>query len=309
MNRPTYITIIVLLVGVLLGSLYFLYASWLQATVPFLNITLQGYNDMLNLSGSAQFYPNMRYAEKEISYGFEDACSQIKKDNVRTAFDILEGKTSLVFSESSSAQITFVCSELPPDPKRSAHFVAGEGGPTEIVNTSLFSVIMAGKVSLYKDEQCGQPLISLHEILHALGFDHNKNQRSILYPTLSNSCNQQLDDAIVDKINELYDYESIPDFKIESIDASKGGALFNFQIKVVNRGLASAENVNLKLSSNGKEIETFDLGEMEIGTRKIFNVTSLRVPLRAKSFTFQVDSENEIRELYEDNNEIKIDVN
>ena len=47
-----------------------------------------------------QFYPNMRYTNRNISYRLESACTQNKWDDIKSAFDIISEKTSLSFYHS-----------------------------------------------------------------------------------------------------------------------------------------------------------------------------------------------------------------
>ena len=111
------------------------------------------------------------------------------------------------------------CSDITPEPTQKDHFVAGEGGPTLVINTTVYAIILEGKIALYRHEICDEPQIALHELLHALGFDHNSNSKSIMYPITN--CAQELDDYIVQTINQLYSVPSRGDLLIEEIDANK----------------------------------------------------------------------------------------
>ena len=54
-------------------------------------------------------------------------------------------------------------------------FIAGEGGPSNITKSGDFSVITHGSILLIKESKCERPNIAIHELLHALGFDHSEN--------------------------------------------------------------------------------------------------------------------------------------
>ena len=283
------------------GAGYFLYMQ-----LPTAPITLHATPQDDNLSAprqystSKQFYPNLRFATYVITYGFEEACSDEKKASVREAVSILEFESVLDFNEQPTrdAQIHILCSEIGPEPEQTGHFIAGEGGPTEIINTTLYSIIREGKLSLYRNENCDKPLIALHELLHVLGFDHNSNPRSILYPTLD--CAQELDRYIVESINALYEAESLPDLVITNANATKEGRYISFSIEIVNRGLVETNDAKLEVLEGKQVLQTFDLGNLDIGVRKTLSVQNLRASRSGSEILFHVVSSS--RELNENNN-------
>jgi hypothetical protein len=220
---------------------------------------------------------------------------------VEEAFSILEQRTVLEFYESNSPEIDILCSELAPKPEDRSHFVAGEGGPTEIINTSVYYVIFSGKVSLFRDEKCSTPHIALHEILHALGFDHSSDKGSIMYPVTD--CDQTLDNYIVDEINRLYEIPSYSDLGIQDIRADKSGIYLGFHIEVANYGFRDAKNVALKVYSQGELVKEFDLEDIPVGTRKFLDVKNTRVSKSANEIRFLVTTSPEEDELSYENNE------
>ncbi len=246
------------------------------------------------ISNNSQFYPNMRYRSKEISYFMENICSEAKKRDVIRSFSILSNRTILRFYLTDrNPEIRILCSEVAPTPEEENHFVAGEGGPSEIINTSLYAVILSGKVSLYREEKCTEPKIALHEILHALGFDHNSNEKSIMYPVTN--CNQELDNYIVEEINSIYSAPSYPELIIESISANRTGRYLSFDIVVGNYGLQDSANSSLDLYADSEKVKTFDLGKLEIGTRKFLTVSNVRIPRASDNIDFIiVTKENEL---------------
>ena len=261
-----------------------------------------------NNTVSKQFYPNMRYKNRLISYNIDSNCEQNKFDNIEEAISIIESETILNFYQSNvNAEINFLCSEIQPEAKYADHFVAGEGGPVEVINTSLYSVILAGKVSFYREDRCDRPLIAIHEILHALGFDHNNNPRSILYPTLD--CEQEIDSSIISDINAIYSVEKAPDLRIIKVDVSKSGAYLNFNIEVLNQGLDDLETASLSIYADNELVKKFDLGDIDIGVKKILGVENLKVPRSSQEIGFYVDEENSIREIFEDNNAVRVILN
>ncbi len=263
---------------------------------------------------SAQFYPNMRYGSKNISYRLESTCPPSRWTDTQRAFEILSQKTILQFYYSKDASekpdITIQCSEIVPSEieyqRIKGHFIAGEGGPTEIlVNASAYgTIILGGNISLYKDERCGEPQIAIHEILHALGFDHNNNSDSILYPI--SSCTEEIDQDIVDELNRIYSIEPDPDLRIDRIEANKTGRYLNFVINVSNRGLANAKEAYLNVYSGGELAYNYTLGGVEVGEMHKLQVQNVRVSSDSESIVFQISLGKDEMDMNEANNRVEI---
>jgi len=258
-----------------------------------------------NVSGEiVQFYQHMRYSDRNISYKVESACNEEKSSNIRKAFEILSERTILSFNEVlENPEIKILCSDVAPEAEEKGHFIAGEGGPSEIINTTNFAVILSGKVSLYRENKCDEPKVAIHELLHALGFDHYNNKASILYPITS--CDQQIDSEIVEMIDKLYKVDSLPDLIIESIEATREGRYLNFDINISNVGLIKSKDADLQLFFEDDKIANFSIGKLDIGEKKILAVENLRLPSRADKITFVVESED-IGELSLANNRAEI---
>lgn len=254
---------------------------------------------------SNQFYPNMRFPESEIGYQFDSACTQEEKNSVINSFEILEEKTILSFNE-DNPRLMIICAEDAPEPTGKDHYVAGEGGPTEVFNTTLFAVITEARISLYREERCDSPHIALHEILHALGFDHNDDPGSILYPTLD--CDQTLDDYLVEDINSIYSVKSAPDLEIGAVNVTKSGRYISFDIEITNRGLQPAQQVILEIYTDNSLLRTFDLEQIEIGTKKILNVENVRASSSVSRIAFEVRQKNNGDEIYDDNNRVELEL-
>jgi hypothetical protein len=254
---------------------------------------------------SKQFYPGMRFPEKNIGYEFADECDDVRKENVRRAFEIIDEKSVLSFSEDSGSEKVYVlCSKIAPKAEDKDHFIAGEGGSTKILNASKFYIIKEAQIALYRDEKCETPNIALHEILHALGFDHNSNEESILYPITS--CNQEIDDDIINSINNIYNIRSLPDLAIMKIDLNKTGKYLNFEMVLGNQGLQDYGKSVLKVYGDEEKIGKFDIDKIEIGHSKVFSVTNLRVSNDLKIVRFEVESDSSLNELETGNNQASI---
>lgn len=261
-------------------------------------------NELEKISNeSVQFYPNMRFSEREITYEVEDACSEKQKEDVIRAFNILDELTILDFSENpQDGKIRILCSNIAPKPEQKNHFVAGEGGPTKIINASRFYVIEEAEISLFRQERCEKPNIALHEILHGLGFDHTSNKESIMYPVTD--CEQEVTSDIISEISELYLIPSRADLTITKLSANTTGRYLNFGIWIENQGLKDVNNATLLLRSGNEQVGEFSLNEIFTGRRVIFTVNNIRLPRNSEGIVFEVKAENEEQELNIENNKV-----
>ncbi|MEK6892935.1 MAG: matrixin family metalloprotease [Nanoarchaeota archaeon] len=245
-------------------------------------------------SAGAQFYSNMRFPDKEISYEVESACNMQKRREINEAFAILSEKTILRFHLlENEAQIKILCSEIPKEKQNEEeknYFIAGEGGPTAAINLSNgYYLILSGKVSFFRTEKCNETKLALHEILHVLGFDHSGNQKSIMYPVTS--CEQYLDSYIIDELNRLYAIPSLPDLAIEKISANKTSYGLSFSISVANSGFSEAQNSQLDIYSEGNKITEYDFGLIKPGMKKMLDVQNAKLPRKTGSLLFVVSSD------------------
>jgi hypothetical protein len=303
-NFLSILFIMILLVAISYSS-YYLYQNFPRETIQLISQNTPEIK-VTNTIPSKQFYINMRYSDRIINYHISESCPKSKSDAMIKALDTLETKTILIFNPTSKSESTIkiLCSDISPEAEEKNHFVAGEGGPSRVLNTTLYAVILEGKVALYREGNCNNANVAIHELLHALGFDHNNNQKSILYPTLK--CDQEIDQEIIDSINKLYKTESLPDLLFEKVNATKGGRYLNFHIEVLNRGLKDSKQVYVGIYADDEFIESFDLKEISIGAKKIIDVQNLKVPLNTKTIEFIIDYENQILEISEDNNRITL---
>lgn len=298
------IILLVVLVGALAVSSYLLYLNLPGEPQEFTFIDDESDENVV-YGTSQQFYENMRFPDKKITYNFKDECSGEKIVNAGEAFSVLEEKTILKFEKTSNnPQIIIFCSDISPEPEEKGYFIAGEGGPTEVINTTLYGAILSGKLSLFRDETCNKPHIATHEILHVLGFEHNNNPESILYPTLD--CDQEIDSYIIEDINNLYSVEGKADFKIINVNAVKSGRYLSFDIEIINRGLSNAENLVLSVYADGEFVKDFEMDAVGIGIKKTLHVENLAISRFADEVSFVLDEQNIIPEIFEDNNEIEL---
>jgi hypothetical protein len=296
------------LLVLLIGTGYIFWSFYPSEERVFEEFVIENSDDLDIGSGNLQFYHNLRYTSRNIIYYIEPECTKGKTQKAKMAFEILEEKTILDFTESSdknSAEILILCSNIEPKLENKGHFIAGEGGPTKIVNASRFNVAFQGEVSLFREETCNTPQVALHEVLHALGFDHNNNSGSIMFPVTN--CEQTLDDEIIFEIDRVYSFNSLPDLLIDDVEASKVGRYLNFNIEVANYGLRDSRNSSLVLIVDGKELDdSFDFEELKIGSKKILKVENVLVPRSFDSLEFLVKSGDEELSLVNNRAEVRL---
>ncbi len=287
---------IILVLGIVLTGVYF-YDSVSQ------QLQYNKYADNVTAPAvSGQFYNNMRYPDRTITYTIAPECNFKKQEDIAGAFAALESKTVLKFIQSNGGEINFLCSNVAASPDEAGHFIAGEGGPSKIVDAGRFSVILSGKISLYRPEKCQTPQVAIHEILHSLGFDHNGNKKSILYPITE--CDQEIDQYLIDNINTLYAFDSKSDLVVTSAQASKSGAYLDFVANVSNQGLKDSPGADLLVFANGKQIDKFAIGKMGIGIVSTLKVSNIALGGNPDKIEFVVESSEE--ELSKDNNRVEI---
>jgi len=298
------IILLIVLIGALVFSSYLLYLNLPGEPQKFTFIDDE-LDENIVYGTSQQFYENMRFPDKKITYTLKNECDGEKIINAREAFSILQEKTILEFEETSTnTQILIFCSDISPEPEEEGYFVAGEGGPTEVINTTLYGAILSGKLSLFRDETCSKPNIAIHEILHVLGFEHNNNPDSILYPTLD--CEQEVDEYIIEDINNLYSVDGKPDLKIIDVEAVKSGRYLSFDIEIINRGLSDTSNLILSVYADDELAKEFEMDEVGIGIKKTLHVENLAISRFADKVSFVLDEQNTIQEIFEDNNKIEL---
>lgn len=236
-------------------------------------INLPSYN------GSLQFYPNMRFPKKELTYSIDSICNDEKRVRIIQAFSRLENETSLIFfpSQNSIVDISAKCQETEV-PRNQDTFIAGEGGAKTIIRTDKFNIIEQGEILLLYKKACNNYHVELHELLHVLGFKHSDNPESLMYNT--SECNQRLTQDIVDELNRLYLIPELPDLYLTNITATKHTAYLlnylDFSVDVKNQGLAKANNVTLEVYSSNNKIEEFNLESIGYGEGKYFKASNIR---------------------------------
>lgn len=305
---------VIILINALAFGSYYLYQN-LPGELEEFRISDYGLGitpDIGNVSSELrQFYPNMRFNHNNISYFINPECDDEKTERVKSAFSIIHKETGVIsfrIGSEEDADILVGCS-LESYQKEENIFIAGEGGPTKIVNSSLYPIILRGKVMLYKEsphgevQKCDSPVTELHELFHVFGFDHINDSTKIMYPYVD--CEQKIGEDLIEILINLYSIEALPELYFANISASKSGRYLNFEVLIRNEGMIDASDVSLEVYAEDELVKAFDLGEIEFGAGKSFYVDNLTLPSRSidkvkleiKSKNKEIDEENNIIEL------------
>lgn len=257
-----------------------------------------------------QFYQNMKFNHNQISYQIDSNCELTKTEKMTRALkEISDNVPEISFYQSSeNPDIEFSCTEKSKDSVAGKeYFVAGEGGAKEIIQTGNYNVITNGVVLLYGNPnnalKCDFPNVELHEIMHVFGFNHTTDKNSLMYPYLE-SCDQKIDQKIIDELKRLYSEKNLPELYFDSVLAIKKGRYLDFNITIKNSGVIDANDVNYSIYDEGKLIESRKIGDLKFGGGVYLQVQNLKLLNRdSKQVSFVIDSANLIDEMNKSNNE------
>jgi hypothetical protein len=230
-----------------------------------------------------------------------------KQNNINDAFDVISNLTVLSFNQVSSGEdISAFCNERSNREARSrGYYVAGEGGPVNITKTDNFNVIFRGEITLIKESNCDEPKIVIHEIFHALGFEHSQNPKSIMHGV--SKCNQEIGEDLINTINEIYSYPVLPDLAFENVSALMNGRFFDTNVSIRNNGLKASQNGKLVIYADEKKIKEFDLSSIKTGYGSVIILRNLLVSqMSVDEIKFII--EYNFDELEKNNNEIKLEI-
>lgn len=260
------------------------------------NFSIDGSKDL-------QFYENMRFQSKSISYLIE-GCPLQRYDDMERAFEIVESETVLDFYPVDFDEEIYVsCSER--NKVENGLFVAGEGGPTNITKAGDFNVIFNGEISLIRDSKCSSPNVGIHELFHVLGFNHSDNPGNIMYPV--NKCNQEISEDMINLISELYSLPSNPDLVFEDVSAEISGRSLDISFTVRNFGFGDSGESKVVISSRGNILKEVEIQEIKIGYGRTISLQNVFVK-QLNADNLELFIETEFQELDKENNKINLEI-
>ncbi len=228
-----------------------------------------------------QFYTNMRFNHRQISYYINTECDGAKKTRMEDAFSIFSEEAGKIINfypaEETKAEILVGCSADSYEKEKNI-FIAGEGGPTNITNSSM-PVIRRGKILLYNEEAavCDEPLLELHELIHVFGYDHISKENDLMYPYLN--CKQTINPDLISHLKKIYTIEPYAELYFSDISAIKhrfaGKDYLNFNVSVLNWGIIKAENVIVEVTAKNNFKYPLDLDDIDFGAENKYYITNL----------------------------------
>jgi len=297
--------VIVLIAMLVLG--YVIYYNMPAAPIALIERGSKDKVQHVNYGDTPVFWENLRFAKDKITYYIEPTCTEKRTEKMKEAFDIWSEQTGAVTFYSASfqdADIMVGCSKdyVKLDKRL---FLAGEGGPSQVINTSNFKIIQNGKIVLFRSSDCKYPVVEIHELAHVFGFDHSQNPTSIMYNT--SDCSQRITPDMIRIIRELYAVPSLPDLRIAELSGVTKGRYLDFNISINNEGLSNAENVYLKISVEGDVFEEIEMELISVGNGRILSAENILMPTRnPEKIRFEVDPDNVVKEINEKNNVLEL---
>ncbi|MEK6918327.1 MAG: matrixin family metalloprotease [Nanoarchaeota archaeon] len=248
---------------------------------------------------SLQFYENMRYPESTISYNIGD-CTIAKRDEAIRALNLLQEKTILRFYPvAANEEISITCDSRTKI--EGGFFIAGEGGPTNITKAGEFNVISKGTVLLIRESQCKNPNVGVHEILHALGFNHTANPDDIMYPI--SSCSQEIQNYTIDLINSIYSIPPYPDLVFENVSAIMKGKYLDANMSIRNDGFEESSGAIVQIYADDSLIKEVNLDSLDIGHGIVISLRNIWIG-QFNTYQLRFFVKTNFDELKKDNNEV-----
>lgn len=269
----------IIIVSLLSTAFYFTYPL-LESTLSPLNPrNIENLPEATDIPTEIQFMPEIRFNHNNISYKYEPGCER-REEKMNLAFETLENLSSQIsfYEDNENAEIIISCSKENVQ-KSENIFLAGEGGPSKILNLSMGALISEGTINLYDQKNeipCENPIVEIHELLHVLGYNHQSNKTSTLYPYYH--CNQKIPSKIITHLDNLYSQEPKAEIFFNKLTATKHDNYFDYELEIKNEGLIPAEKVFLLIMSKNVQIDKTEFSTIEPGNGKSYTVQNQKLP-------------------------------
>lgn len=176
-----------------------------NAIIPEIPETAQQPADIDRFSKSTELH----WGHMPVSYNITPECGKYEGRRIRWGFDVLANETggAVAFREANgSADIAVSC--FRDVPVSGEKFRQGESQPFAVGNRIVSAKINYYNVNPNTDYYPGgciaYPDTEVHELLHAFGFIHSENPRSIMNSMARNCYVRKIDADIIEKLKETY---------------------------------------------------------------------------------------------------------
>ena len=292
--------LVIIIISIFLIFIISIFYFLPRGTIHFVNSGNSNFS--LTDENQMQFYPNMRFANSNISYRISN-CTLKKQNDMQSAFSIIENITLLNFYPTNSNEEIFVtCDEKLKS--EGNLFIAGEGGPTSIISAGNFNVILKGRILLIKKSDCPTPNVAIHELFHVLGFEHSLNKNNVMYNITD--CSQTIGDDVVSLLNKLYSVQSYPDLAFGNVSAVMNGMFLDINMSVMNEGLQNSKESVILIYSNENLLKEINLEPLDIGKGKLISIQNIFVLEKTDLIELTINSSYE--EISKENNKIKLEI-
>lgn len=285
----------IVIVSLITATVYYMYPNVVPSIKKLNPKSIQNLPEDKNISSEIQFMKNIRFNHKNISYSYTSECKNREK-NMNLAFKIIENLSTTIsfYEKASNADITISCSKESIEEKPDI-FLAGEGGPQEIINLSINPLILSGIINLYEqkyEEPCDKPIVEIHELLHVFGYNHINNKSTLLYPYYH--CDQQIPIDIIEHLDNLYSQEPKAELFFSKFNVTKDDDYLSYELEITNEGIISAENIILILKDKTKELSKTEMNDLKPGSTAKYSVKNLKLPNKNSiEITFEIKTDTE----------------
>ena len=250
---------------------------------------------------------NIRWSVLPIKvYVDENDCTFGEKNDIINGinkWNIALGKTFFaITNDSKEADVIAKCTDFIRDYiEQNGIVILGEAKIERTVDTGLFNISESAIVYIKtRSKKCIEPVTVIHEFGHILGLDHVNDTKNIMYPY--EDCDEEIENYTIETIKNLYSFQSLAELAFENISVNLENDKLVVDGILRNYGLVASNKTNLVIYVDNKTFYTLDIQELNPGEGIKFTVSGfLDKPF--KQIVIYIDEENNVSELFENNNE------